>query len=188
MIAIGETLVSEDLLEKKFVCDLNACKGACCVQGDSGPPLEETEVKLVEEAFPYAKPYMTMEGIRKIEEDGVSIRDDDGDLVIPTVNGKHCAFVYFEKDVARCSLEKAFGEGRSGFHKPVSCHLFPVRVKKFPGYEAVNYEEREICKPACMCGEKMKTPVFRFLRDPLIKKFGENWFKQLEILSRHRST
>lgn len=188
MIAIDNTLVSEELLERKFVCDLNVCKGACCVQGDAGAPLEEGEIDILEKVYPYAKPYMTMEGIDKVEHKGVFVVGNDGDVVTPTVNGQQCAFVFFQNDVAKCSIEKAFEEGKTDFRKPISCHLFPVRIKPFPDYEAVNYEEREICKPACECGKKMDVPVFRFLREPLIRKFGEKWFEELENFSKRTST
>lgn len=188
MLAIGKTLVSEDLLERRFVCDLASCKGACCVQGDSGAPLEEHEIGILEESFPYVKPYMTMEGIERIEREGVCEIDADGDAVIPTVQGERCSFVFFDNGIARCAIERAFEEGKTGFRKPVSCHLFPVRVKKFPEYEAVNYEERAICAPACACGKKLDVAVYRFLKEPLVRKFGKDWYDQLEAAASRLST
>ncbi len=186
MIAIQNTLVSEDLLDRKFICDLKACKGACCVQGSAGAPLEENEIEILNQVYPYAKQYMTMEGIDKIEHEGVFVVDDEGDVVTPTVNGERCAFVFFQEGVARCAIEKAFEEGEIDFKKPISCHLFPARVQIFPEYEAVNYEERAICSPACECGKKMDVPVYRFLHEPLVRKFGEAWFKQLEAFEKIR--
>src|SRR5665213_2488526 len=132
MIEIGRTLISDDLVEKKFVCDLNACKGACCVHGDSGAPLEEDEVKIMEEIFSKVKPFMTKKGIAAVEKQGTWIKDSDGDKVTPLVDGdKECAYTYFENGMALCSIEKAHKEGKIKFQKPVSCHLYPVRITPY---------------------------------------------------------
>lgn len=181
MIAIENTIVSEHLLEKKFVCDLTVCKGECCVDGDSGAPLEAEEITIMEDIVDAVKPYLPESGVKAIEEQGVFVIDDDGDYTTPLVEGKHCAFTYFENEIAKCGIEKAFYEKKVNWKKPISCHLYPVRVTKYKDYEAVNYHQWDICKPACDCGEKLNVPVYKFLREPLIKKFGEAWYKQLEL-------
>ena len=180
MIAIQNTLVSEDLLEKKFVCDLNACKGQCCVAGDSGAPLEKEEISILERIFEEVKPNMTKEGIQAIEQHGFFIVDSDGDDTLPLVDGsKQCAFAVIENGMAKCSIEKTFASGKINFKKPISCHLYPVRITKYDGYEAVNYHEWSVCQPACVCGSKMDVPVYRFLRTPLVRKYGEAWYEQM---------
>ncbi|MBL0046591.1 MAG: DUF3109 family protein [Bacteroidetes bacterium] len=189
MIEIDNTLVSDDILERKFVCDLNACKGECCVAGDSGAPLEKEEAEILAKIYPTVKPFMNAEGIAEIEKMGVSLIDSDGDLVTPLVDGvKHCAFVIFENSIAKCSIEKAFYAGKVDFKKPISCHLYPVRITKYKHFEAVNYEEWDVCKPACNCGEKLDVPVYKFLKEPLVRKFGNDWYAQLELLAKeHKS-
>ncbi len=185
MLIIGETLVSEELLEEFFVCDLAACKGACCVEGSSGAPLEADELERLEEVFEEVKPFMRPEGLKAIEELGLYQLDEDGDLVTTLVEGnKECSFVFFDDHgIAKCSLEKAFNEGKTDWKKPISCHLYPVRLQKLTEYTAVNYHRWQVCKPACECGTKLKVPVFKFLKDPLTRKFGEDWFKELEEIN-----
>lgn len=186
MIAIDNTLVSEDLFEKKFVCDLNACKGACCVEGDSGAPLEQDEAQILEEIFEYIKPYMRPEGIAAVEEQGKYIVDVDGDLVTPLVKGKECAYVCFdENNIAYCAIEKAYKDSKIKFQKPISCHLYPVRITNYKEYDAVNYHAWDICKPACKCGSKLNIPVYKFVKAALIRKYGEDWYKQLEFAAKH---
>lgn len=181
MIAIDNTIVSEHLLEKKFVCDLNACKGECCVAGDSGAPLEMEEIGIMEDLLDKVKPYLPKDGIKAIEKQGVFVIDDDGDYTTPLVKGKHCAFTYFESGTAKCAIEKAYYAGEISWKKPISCHLYPVRITKYKDYDAVNFHKWEICKPACECGAKLDVPVYKFLREPLIRKYGEDWYKQLEF-------
>ena len=180
MIAVGDTLVSENLIEKNFVCDLNACKGACCVQGESGAPLEEGETEILDRIYNKVKPYIPADGIKAIEKQGKYEIDSDGDVVTPLVKGKHCAYTYFENGFAKCAIEKAFKDGKTNFQKPVSCHLYPVRVEKTKVYSSVNYHKWEICKPACKLGAELKVPVFKFVKDALIRKFGKKWFAELE--------
>ncbi len=180
MIAIDNTLVSEHLLEKKFVCDLEACKGACCVEGESGAPLEEEEIPILEEIYDKVKPYMDKDGIKAIDKQGFYVIDEDGDYTTPLIKGAQCAFVYFDDtNTAKCAIEKAHREGKIDFQKPISCHLYPVRIKKYKSYEAVNYHKWHLCKPACVCGAKLDVPVYRFLKEPLIRRFGEDWYAQL---------
>jgi hypothetical protein len=186
MINVQDILISEDLFEKKFVCDLNACKGACCVEGDSGAPLEKQEVEDIEKNLSIIKTYMNEEGLQTIHEQGVAITDYDGDLVTPLVGGnKQCAFTIFENGVAKCSIEKAWKDGKINFRKPVSCHLYPVRLSANKYYELVNVHYWETCKAAYACGEKLQVPVYRFLKDSLIRRFGEAWYNELELVYQH---
>ena len=179
MIQIEDKIISIDIFEKHFVCDLNACKGACCVEGDSGAPLLKKEEKKLNEIYKKVKPYMRKEGVAEIESQGVAVYDTDGDLTTSLVNNRECAFVIFENGVSKCSIEKAYLDNKTDFKKPISCHLFPIRIKEYRDFDAVNYEELKICKPACECGSKLEIPVYVFLKEPLIRKYGENWYKEL---------
>jgi len=180
MVQIDDKIIAFEVFEKQFVCDLSACKGACCVEGDAGAPLELREVNILEETYEKVKPYMRKSGVESIEENGFYVIDGDGDYTTPLVNNSECAFVSFDKDgTAKCSIEQAYNDGHIKFKKPISCHLFPVRVKQYKDFEALNYEEIKICKPACDCGEKLKVPVFRFLKEPLVRKYGVNWYDEL---------
>jgi len=182
MIAIDDTLISEDLFDKKFVCDLNACKGACCVAGDSGAPLDKDELPKLEAVLEAVKPYMVKKGVKAIEKHGPYVIDSDGDYTTTLVSDKaECAFVYFDdKKIAKCAIEKAYEEGKIKWKKPISCHLYPIRISQHKGYEAVNYNKWDVCEPACVCGKKLDVPVYKFLKEPLIRKYGKEWFKQLE--------
>ncbi len=188
MIAIDNTIVSEHLLEKKFVCDLNACKGECCVAGDSGAPLDVEEIKILEDVLTKVKPYIPKDGLKAIAKQGVYVIDEDGDYTTTLVKGKHCAFVYFDNSIAKCAIEKAYMEGVITWKKPISCHLYPVRITKYKDYDAVNYNQWDICKPACTCGSKLNVPVYKFLKEPLIRKYGDNWYKQLEPADKIKNT
>lgn len=182
MIAIDNTLISEDLLEKKFVCDLNACKGECCVAGESGAPLDKEELPILESVLEAVKPYMLKKGIKAIEKHGAYVLDGDGDYTTTLVSaGAECAFVFFdETNIAKCAIEQAYRDGKISWQKPISCHLYPVRITPYKNYEAVNYHKWDVCKPACECGKKLDVPVYKFLKEPLIRKYGKEWFKQLE--------
>jgi hypothetical protein len=181
MIPIGKTLVSDEVISNRFVCDLKKCKGACCIEGESGAPLEKEELKLIEESYPAVKPFLTADGIKAIEEKGLYLIDDDGDFVTPLIGeGGACAFTVFENGIAACGIEKAYNEGKISFRKPVSCHLYPVRITAYKNYDAVNYHEWEICSPACKLGKKLSVPVFRFVKDALIRKYGQAWYDELE--------
>lgn len=182
MIAIDNTLVSEDLIEKRFVCDLNACKGECCVAGDSGAPLDEEELPILESVLEKVKPYMVKKGLAAVKKYGPYVVDGDGDYTTTLVSeGAECAFVFFdETNTAKCAIESAYYDKVIDWKKPISCHLYPVRISKHKGYDAVNYSKWDICRPACDCGKKLDVPVYKFLKEPLIRKYGKNWFKQLE--------
>lgn len=182
MIAIDKTLISEDLFDKKFVCDLNACKGACCVAGDSGAPLDKDELDVLDSVLEKVKPYMTKKGLRAVAKQGTYVVDSDGDYTTTLVSeGAECAFVYFDENkIAKCAIEKAYYDGVIAWKKPISCHLYPIRISPYKGYDAVNYNKWDVCKPACECGKKLDVPVYKFLKEPLIRKYGKDWFNQLE--------
>lgn len=185
MIIIENTLVSDDLIEEQFVCDLNKCKGFCCVGGDMGAPLEESELEILKEIYPKVKDFMSTEGIQAIEEQGLSVIDpSDGELTIPLIHGNECAYTIFENGIAFCAIEKAWKAGKTDFQKPISCHLYPVRVTPYDGFEAVNYHHWNICAPACELGTHLKVPLFRFLKDSLIRKYGMDWYLQLEFAAK----
>jgi hypothetical protein len=182
MIQIDDTVISEVLLEKKFVCNLNACKGACCVEGDAGAPLEENELDELENVFPVVKQYLSEKSIKALEEDLYTI-DRDGDYVTQLVDGKECAFVFFdEKGITKCSIEQAYLDNKTSFKKPISCHLFPVRLTKYNNFTAVNYAHWDICNDACKFGEELGVKTYQFLKEPLIRKFGVSWFNELELI------
>lgn len=180
MLKIDHTIISFDLLDQKFVCNLAKCKGACCRYGDSGAPLEEDERKKIEKNFQKIKPYLRKEGILAVEKQGAFIKDDDGDLVTPLIEGKECAYTYMEDGVYRCGIEKAWLQKKITFRKPVSCHLFPVRRKKYPEFEAVNYEKWAICQPARILGKRENMPVYKFLKEALVRVYGKRWYRKLE--------
>ena len=180
MLEIGKTIVSFDVLEEHFLCDLMKCKGACCVEGHSGAPLTQEEAVEIEKIFPLVEPFMTEEGKAEVEIQGTSLIDSDGDLVTPLVNGNECAFTFKdEKGITKCAIEKAFLEGKIKFHKPVSCHLFPIRITEYKRFDAVNYQQLSICKPGRECGSGQKLPLYQFLKGPLIRKYGQDWYQDL---------
>ncbi len=179
MIAVENALVSDDIRNIKFVCDLSKCLGACCVEGDAGAPLEEEEISLIEDAIDEIKPFMVPEGIAVIEKDGVFDYDMYGHFVTPLVHDQECAFVYFDKDIASCAIEKAYQEGKIPFAKPISCHLYPARISGDPGFEAINYHEWHICHEALKNGKKNDVPLYVFLKDALIRKYGSAWYSSL---------
>ena len=180
MIIIDDTIVSDDLVNAKFCCNLSACLGACCVEGDAGAPLEEEEISILEDAIDFVKPYMVEKGKQVVETNGVFDYDAEGNLVTPLVNDRECAFVYFEKNIAFCAIEKAWAEKKIDFQKPISCHLYPVRLNELNDMTAVNYHNWSVCKPALIKGKDLGLPVYKFLKDPLTRKFGKEWYQKLE--------
>jgi hypothetical protein len=185
MIEIENTIVSLDLLSANFTCNLALCKGACCVSGDSGAPLEKHEAEKLQEIYPYLQVYLRKESIITIERTGTSVVDIENDTVTPLVEGRECAYAYFENGIARCSIERAYLDGAIQFRKPISCYLYPVRIKKYRNFDAVNYDQWEICKPAIELGNSLGTPVYRFVKDALHEKYGEKWFNLLEMAARN---
>lgn len=181
MIQIEDTLVSLDLIERHFFCDLSQCKGACCIEGDSGAPLEQAELAQLEKVLPAVWDDLSPEARQVIEKQGVAYVDVEGDTVTSIVGGKDCVFTCYDADgVCKCAIEKAYREGRTDFYKPVSCHLYPVRVTQYAGFRAVNYNRWEICKAAEILGRQEKLPAYKFLKEPLIRKFGKAWYETLE--------
>jgi hypothetical protein len=184
LIELDDKIISTQIFDKKFVCDLNSCKGACCVEGDAGAPLTWEEVEIIQENLEKIKPFMRQEGIEIIAKSDVFYLDEEDQPVTSLVNQKECVFVQFENGIAKCSIEQAHKEGSLSFKKPISCHLYPIRLKKFNDYTAMNYEEWDVCKPACSCGEQLNVPVFKFLKEPLIRAFGEEFYSELEQVSK----
>lgn len=181
MIQIDDTLVSLDVIEKFFLCDLSHCKGECCVEGDSGAPLEPGEVEELEKVLPMVWNDLSEKAKAVIDRQGVSYVDEEGDRVTSIVDGKDCVFTCYDSDgTCKCAVEKAFREGKTSFYKPVSCHLYPVRITEYPDFKAVNYHKWDVCKAAALLGEKERVRVFQFLKEPLVRKFGEQWYAALE--------
>lgn len=181
IIEIGNKLVSRDIFDEDFVCNLNACKGACCVEGDDGAPLTEEEVSLLEDHIDQIKPYMTDAGIEQVDARGVFYLDRGNEPVTSLVKGKECSFVYFdEAGITKCAVETAYRDGKIPFNKPISCHLYPIRTKTFEDFEALNYDRWPICKDACTLGKELGVPVYKFLKEPLIRKYGEEFYLELE--------
>lgn len=189
LVEIQDKIVSTQIFERQFVCDLTACKGACCIEGNGGAPVTKEEVDIMQVNLDKIRPYMRPEGIAAIEAHGVVYEDEDFEPATTLVNGKECAFVYFDQtNTAKCAIEKAHREGQIDFIKPISCHLYPIRTKQFNEYTAVNYEKWDICEPACACGEKLDVPVYKFLKEPLVRAFGPEFYKELEVVSRELDT
>lgn len=181
MIQIDDTIISFDVIENYFLCDLAHCKGECCVEGDAGAPLEEGEKELLEKALPFVWNDLSSKAQEVIQKQGVSYVDSDGDTVTSVVNNKDCVFTYYDTNgICKCAVEKAYREGKVDFYKPISCHLYPIRLTKYPDFTAVNYHYWKVCKAAEILGKKEKLPVYKFLKEPLIRKFGTAWYKALE--------
>lgn len=180
MFQLGKTIVSEDILEKEFVCNLSACKGACCVDGDAGAPLAEEETKILETIYPAVKPFLRKEGIAAIEAQGTWRIGTDGDRETPLIEEKDCAYVIYDGKTALCGIEQAYNQGVVDWKKPVSCHLYPIRVKDFTEFAAVNYDQWDICDDACTLGKELEVPVYKFVKEALIRRFGEDWYAELE--------
>jgi len=188
MFQLGKTIVSEEIIENDFICNLSACKGACCVDGDAGAPLDKGELKIMEEIYPKVKPYLRKEGIEVIAKQGVYSINKDGEFETPLINGADCAYVIFdEKKVALCAIEEAYNQGDIAFKKPISCHLYPIRVKDYSEFSAVNYHKWEICDDACTLGKELQVPVYKFVKQALIRKFGEDWYQKLENIAKKQS-
>jgi hypothetical protein len=182
MLQIEDTVISLDVLDEHFMCDLSNCKGICCVEGDAGAPLEVDEVNKLEEILPVIWEYLSDKSKAVIQNQGVSYIDDDGEPVTSIVDGKECVFTYTDRDgIYKCAIEKAYREGKVDFYKPLSCHLYPIRLQKYESFLAVNYHQWKICDCARTLGRNQKTPIYKFLKAPLIRKFGESWYQQLEI-------
>lgn len=188
MFQLGKTLISEQILDSDFACNLSECKGACCVDGDAGAPLEKAETKQLELIYPKIKPYLRPEGIEAIEQQGVFVTTDEGELETPLIDGADCAYVIFdENQTALCGIEEAYNQGDIDWKKPVSCHLYPVRVKDYSEFSAVNYHKWQICDDACTLGKELQLPIYKFVKEALIRKFGAEWYAALEQIAEERA-
>ncbi|MCS6935128.1 MAG: DUF3109 family protein [Chitinophagales bacterium] len=181
MIVIDDKIVSDDVVEKHFVCNLQACKGECCVAGDFGAPLEESELSILNEIYEKVKPYLTAEGIKTIEREGkyVFVKENK-EWCTPLMPGGGCAWLNYDSNgTVICAIEKAYNEGAIGWKKPLSCHLYPIRITQYKTYDAVNYERWSICSAACKNGKALKVPLYQFLKEALIRKYGEEFWEAL---------
>lgn len=182
MIAIDNLLISDDVVQSQFVCDLTKCKGGCCEDGDAGAPLANDELDSVNKAYDIVTDYMTPEGIAVTQRKGRYEYDPEFGWVTPTIEGKMCAYGFRDKaGVIKCAFEQAFYDGKTDWKKPISCHLYPIKIKKTKEYEMVNYEPRDtLCSPACALGKKLKVPTYVFLKEAIIRKYGEDFYEVLD--------
>ncbi len=182
MIAIDNILISDEVIEKNFVCHLEKCKGGCCVEGDAGAPLEKSELKEIKNIFPLVKNEMSAEALEEVKQQGKYVIEKGFGYVTPIIGNGICVYGYYDENkIVKCLIEKAYYEGKTAFKKPISCHLFPIRVSQQSEFEVLNYEGRTtLCKPACVLGDELKVPVYKFLKEPLIRKYGEEFYEALE--------
>ncbi|MBA2500717.1 MAG: DUF3109 family protein [Chitinophagaceae bacterium] len=185
MIVIGNVLVSDEIVQEQFVCDLNSCKGGCCEDGDAGAPLEKQELAFLPKMYEAIRPYLTEEGIREVERQGFYNYDPEFGWVTPTIGGNLCAYGKKDKHgIIKCGIEQAYNDGKITWKKPISCHMFPIRIKSTKEHDMLNYEPREdLCKAGCSFGKKLKVPVYTFLKEPLIRKYGEDFYEALESVA-----
>lgn len=188
MILIDDVLISDDVIEKQFVCNIKKCKGICCVEGDSGAPVEKSETKILKKIYPKIKSYLTPEGIAAIEAQGTFVDEPDDEYTpyaTPLIDGAACAYVNYESDgTITCAIEKAWKDGVVDFQKPISCHLYPIRLKSMDSVTAMNYDVWDICSDACTLGKELKVPVYVFLKDAIIRKFGEEFYEVLDKVAK----
>lgn len=185
MIQIEDKLISEEIFSEEFVCNISKCKGQCCIDGDAGAPLLKEELPILDEIYPKVKPFLSEQGILAIEKNGrYEIDPLDGEFVTPLINGGACAYVIEdEKGNTKCGIEKAYEQGVIGWQKPISCHLYPIRITEYKEFSAVNYHHWEICSDACQLGKELKVPVYQFLKTPLIRKYGTEFYENLCIVA-----
>ncbi|MFV0248764.1 MAG: DUF3109 family protein [Tenacibaculum sp.] len=184
MFQLDNVLVSESIIEKQFACNLSACKGSCCIEGNAGAPLEKEETKILDKIYPKIKALLRKQGIDSIDKQGTWICSSQGELETPLIDGADCAYVIFNnKGIALCAIEQAYNRGIIDWKKPISCHLYPIRVKHYKEFCAVNYQKWDICHTACTLGKQKQTPVFKFVKQALIRKFGEQWYEKLEKIA-----
>lgn len=180
MIQVGDIILSDDIFEEHFICDLSKCKGSCCVEGDAGAPLEPEEMEPIKSILPIIWDDLSPQARDLIESQGISYEDYDGEQVTSIINGRECVFTYVDEDgVTKCAIEKANREGKTDVRKPISCHLYPIRVKKYRGYTALNYSRWSICKPAIALGKTHGVKIYQFLKEPLIRAYGEEWYNEM---------
>lgn len=181
MIQIGKTLISSDIKNELFVCDLEACKGACCVEGDLGAPLDPEELDQIEQVTEIVKPYLSPKAVEVLEKEGPYLLDDEGDFSTTTIDGAECVFAFYDEEgTLKCGIEKAWQDGKTDFRKPISCHLYPIRLSKLvDDHIGINYSRWGICSPACTLGQSLGVPLYKFLKEALIRKFGQAWYDEL---------
>lgn len=179
MIIVENAIISEDIADRCFCCDIAQCHGMCCVEGDAGAPLEKTECEELTKIMPILRNYMTAEGIAEVERLGVSAVDETGAPCTPLVNNRECVYAVFENGVAMCAIEKAYLDKKITFRKPVSCHLYPIRIEDYGEFQTVNYHVWDVCRSAVCNGEKQGTPLYIYLKEPLIRRFGKRWYNEL---------
>lgn len=180
MIQIQHTVISEDIFEEKFICDLCKCKGQCCVDGESGAPITKEEYTEINEILPEIWDDLSPKAQELINEQGIAYTDYDGELVTSIIKGEECVFTFFDENgVCKCAIDNAYREGRISVQKPISCHLYPIRLKEYVEFTALNYNRWSICEPAVDLGRKNGVPLYRFLKEPLIRKFGEDWYNEV---------
>jgi len=185
MFQLGKTIISEEIIENDFVCNLTACKGACCIDGNAGAPLEDAETEILVDIFSDLKPFLRPEGIAVIEAQGAFVKGEDGEWETPLINNSECAYVTFsDQGIAKCGIEEAYNQGAVHWKKPVSCHMYPVRVREYTELTAVNYHKWQICDPACGLGNELQVPIYKFVKEALIRKFGEAWYTELEQVAK----
>lgn len=180
MFQIGNTIVSDEVLEKEFVCNLSACHGQCCIDGDAGAPLDKEETQILDDIYNKVKPYLRPEGIESIERQGKWVIGEDQGYETPLIDGKECAYVIFDGKTALCAIEQAYNNKEINWKKPISCHLYPIRIKEYAQFSAINYHKWYICDDACSLGKELGVTVYQFLKEPLIRKFGEEWYQELD--------
>ncbi len=183
MIVIDDCVISDDIINEKFCCHLDKCKGICCVLGDAGAPLLAEELDILDDIFLDVKPYLRDDGVKAISTIGTYDIDTDGEYVTPLIRGKECAYAIFdEKEIARCAIEKAYTDGKINFRKPLSCHLYPIRITPHKSFNAVNYHRWDVCKDARALGLQKHISLLEFLEEPLVRKYGKEWYKALCML------
>lgn len=180
MLQIGRTILSLDIIQGEFCCDLEKCKGACCVEGDSGAPVTEEEALMIQQLYPEFRAYLSEQNRVEVARQGFSVVDTDGELVTPIVGKNECVYTFTdEAGITKCAIEKAYLEKNTSFRKPVSCHLFPIRITAYSRFDAVNYQKLDICKPGIKCGKKRGMALWKYLRTPLVRNYGEEWYREL---------
>ncbi len=183
MMEVGNVILSDDIKDEFFVCDLERCKGACCVEGDLGAPLTEEELDIIDSIQQVVLPYLSPKGKKEVENQGAYILDEEGDYSTPTIDNKECAYAINDaRGILKCGIEQAYLDGKTSFKKPISCHLYPIRISSYAKFDAVNYDQWHICKAACSNGKALGVPVYKFLKEPLIRKYGEDWYGELKTI------
>lgn len=188
MFLIQNILIDERLVTDRFVCETNKCKGACCtLRGGGGAPLLESEISFIDNSLPLVLPYLNKHSQSILEQEGYILKNSDNSLEVNCVDNKDCVFVFYENEIAKCSLEKVYNEGKSQFKKPLSCHLFPIRVRNFGG-DFLSFEPFDECKPATEYGNTLNVTIRDFLKEPLIRLYGNDWYEKLQEYAQQAAT